>query len=96
MNDKELIDALKEAVASLEWSAMIIQDIPENSHFMQTIADAKEIIAKHPQKEWVPIPEHRIMEIWNEQWEAHAGAWADEFVCNLGKAYNEELRKLNS
>jgi hypothetical protein len=44
--NQELKLALQEAVKSLEWAAYVIKDIPPNSHFMQTITEAKLLLYK--------------------------------------------------
>lgn len=49
-----------------------------------------------PNREWVELTEKRIHEIWHEQWDAHAGNWAEEFVYHLGKAYEQELKGNNT
>ena len=41
-----LINALENAVRSLEWAAMIIQDIPPKSEFMETLREAKALLEK--------------------------------------------------
>lgn len=44
--DKErLIACLEEAIKSMEWAALIINDISPKSHYMETIKDAKALIA---------------------------------------------------
>jgi hypothetical protein len=43
---EELISTLERAVASLEWAAAVIKDIPPKSEFMLTIEDAKTLLKR--------------------------------------------------
>lgn len=42
----QLLDALRNSVKSLEWAASVIGDIPANSEYMQSLQEARDIIAK--------------------------------------------------
>ena len=42
----ELLEALQQAVGSLEWAASVIGDIPPKCEYMERIEEAKAIIAK--------------------------------------------------
>ena len=42
----ELLEALQQAVGSLEWAASVIGDIPPKCDYMERIEEAKAVIAK--------------------------------------------------
>jgi hypothetical protein len=47
MRDREEILAVLEQVTrSLEWAAMVIQDIPPKSEFMETLREAKALVER--------------------------------------------------
>ena|SRR5687768_2621149 len=42
----ELLEALQNAVHSLEWAKQVIKDIPPNSNYMETLQEARAVIAR--------------------------------------------------
>ena len=44
--ERELVAALRESVTTREWAATIIGDVHPNSHYMVTLQEARELIAK--------------------------------------------------
>ena len=47
MHDREeLLAALEQVTRSLEWAAMVIQDIPPKSEFMETLREAKALVER--------------------------------------------------
>lgn len=44
--ETKLVAALRESVKSLEWAATIIGDIPPKSHYMESLQEARDLIAK--------------------------------------------------
>lgn len=55
----------------------------------------QERVDETEKREPVLMTEKRIHEIWAEQWAAHKGDWAEEFVYQLGKAYEREVMENN-
>lgn len=44
--DNKTMEILRQAVQSMEWAAMVIKDIPPGSHYMETLREAKELLAE--------------------------------------------------
>ena len=44
--ETQLVAALRESVTTREWAAVIIGDIHPNSHYMVTLQEARDLIAK--------------------------------------------------
>lgn len=42
----KLTAALRESVKSLEWAATVIGDIPPKSHYMESLQEARDLIAE--------------------------------------------------
>lgn len=42
---------IQEAIASLEWAAEVIGDIPQNSHYMMVITDLKDLLKQQKPNE---------------------------------------------
>lgn len=52
----KLTAALRESVKSLEWAATVIGDIPPKSHYMESLQEARELIAEaEAQPEQEPV-----------------------------------------
>ena len=50
---EELLAALEQVTRSLEWAAMVIQDIPPKSEFMESLREARQILADYDKEERV-------------------------------------------
>jgi hypothetical protein len=47
MRDREeILAALEQVTRSLEWAAMVIQDIPPKSEFMETLREAQALLER--------------------------------------------------
>ena len=48
---EELLSALANVTRSLEWAAMVIPDIPPKSEFMESLREARQILADYDKEE---------------------------------------------